>query len=426
MQPHHSHSTSSFLLSLLLLVWWPSLTSAAEFRVNASADVNDLTPGNGLCVAYIIVIPPFVLPFCSLRGAIEETNKLPGADLITVPAGTFPLEIAGIMEDESMTGDFDITDAVTIRGAGADKTFIDARGVDRVFDLLTDGITVTLEDLTIMNGRLPPSLHWTQKGGAGLRSRARLTLRDVVIKNNRVNGSAPGDFGGGLFNQYQCTITKSTIEDNFAGTGGGIYNYHSADLTVSSSGIFNNISDSGAGLFNEGTLKVFNTTISGNTTRADQPHDGGGVYNTADLEILQSTIAANDASGAGGGIWNHGRLSLVNTLIADNGNGNCNPTASLLSLGHNLDSDNTCLLDGPADLVNADPRLALLADNGGPSRTHALLIGSPAIDSGLDLSQKGITTDQRGNARPDGDGYDIGAYETRKKMPPSALAPLLL
>ena len=117
---------------------------------------------------------------------------------------------------------------------------------------------------------------------------------------------------------------------------------------------------------------------------------------------------------------------MVNTIMADNTNGNCYPIRPIISLGNNLDSENSCFPGSPNDLVNTDPRLDYLADNGGPTRTHALMIGSAAIDSGQDLSSEGIVTDQRGMLRPDGNGYDIGAYETRKKLPPSCLAPLLL
>ena len=91
-----------------------------------------------------------------------------------------------------------------------------------------------------------------------------------------------------------------------------------------------------------------------------------------------------------------------------------------------MDSGVSCFKPTISDQVNTDARLGPLVDNGGPTYTHALLIGSPAIDRGLDLSAQGMVTDQRGRLRPDGGGYDIGAYETRKIAPPSCLAPLLM
>jgi hypothetical protein len=85
-------------------------------------------------------------------------------------------------------------------------------------------------------------------------------------------------------------------------------------------------------------------------------------------------------------------------------------------LGHNLEDGDTCNLDQPTDLVNTDPLLQPLGDNGGPTETHALAEGSPAVDQG---SCAGLATDQRGYPRPvdipgvadADDGCDIGAYE---------------
>ena len=82
-----------------------------------------------------------------------------------------------------------------------------------------------------------------------------------------------------------------------------------------------------------------------------------------------------------------------------------------ISLGHNLFSDVPNLTVAPTDLVNTNPLLGPLADNGGPTQTMALLPGSPAIDAGVAVA--GVTTDQRGIARPQGTTPDIGAFESR-------------
>lgn len=135
------------------IVWGcliPRTALSASFTVNSGYDVNDLTPGNGLCVAYMIFIPPFyVLPFCTLRGAIEETNNLPGPDTIRLPSGTFSLSLTGSGENNGATGDLDITDALTIVGAGAKATFIDGRSIDRIFDIVGPTVKVTLNLLAI-------------------------------------------------------------------------------------------------------------------------------------------------------------------------------------------------------------------------------------------------------------------------------------
>ena len=93
---------------LILLPGMAGICAAAEFTVNSGFDQNDLEPGNKLCVAYLVVFPPYVLPACTLRAAIEEANALPGPDIINVPSGSHLLDIAGINEDQAATGDLDI------------------------------------------------------------------------------------------------------------------------------------------------------------------------------------------------------------------------------------------------------------------------------------------------------------------------------
>ena len=101
-------------------------------------------------------------------------------------------------------------------------------------------------------------------------------------------------------------------------------------------------------------------------------------------------------------------VKLINTIVAKNPlGGNCD--SRIIPLGHNLDDD-TCNLTEPTDLPNTDPMLGPLKNNGGPTETHALLPGSPAIDAGDDRVTP--PTDQRGEPRPQGAASDIGAYET--------------
>ena len=100
--------------------------------------------------------------------------------------------------------------------------------------------------------------------------------------------------------------------------------------------------------------------------------------------------------------------SLVNTLLATNAPGG-NSSGALTDLGHNLSSDGSCAFTNVGSLNSTDPRLGLLANNGGPTLTMALLPGSPAIDAGDNASAP--PTDQRGIPRPVGAFADIGAYE---------------
>ena len=397
----------------------------AEFTVNSTFDKGDLNPGNGLCVAYLIVFPPFVLPFCTLRGAIEETNALVGPDTINIPSGSYLLDIYGINEDRSTTGDLDITDTLLVKGKGVTQTFIDGNRQDRVFDIFNPNAKVTIEHLTITNGNLPPNLPANHKGGGGIRNQGDLTLRNVVLVNNLINGSSWDDSGGGLLNISNCVLKDSTVKENHATTGGGIYNGSDGTLSISSSTINNNDSLSGGGLTNEGTAKIVNITISGNRINTGLYPFGGGIYNTSELEILQSTITNNTSQDRGGGVSNEGHLQITNTIIAGNTNTNCYLTQPIDSLGNNLEDDNSCLLNRNSDITNTLAKLDGLQNHGGHTQTHGLFIGSPAVDQGQDLTSIGITTDQRGVKRPDGHGFDIGAFETRKRSIIPLTLPLL-
>jgi len=402
---------------LSILGWWHTLAGAATFTVNSTNDVNDLTPGNGLCVAYLIIFPPFVLPFCTLRGAIEEANALPGPDRIIVPAGLYPLALSGT-DDTARNGDLDITDTLFLSGTGAKETIIDGGGLDRIFDLSKSASEVYISGMTIKNGSLPAGLSGDEAGGGGIRNQARLTLIDLNLQDN----AALDDAGGGLLNRAACTLQATTVARNRAVMGGGIANRPGGTLLLQTSTVRDNGSEAGGGLFNEGRVTVVNSTFSGNRAQESALATGGGLLNYGFLDLLQSTVAANQASIPGGGISNKGILRLANTLVADNVNGDCDRTRAPLSLGHNLDSDASCRLSATGDLSGVDPRIDGLGPHGGPTDTHGLLLGSPAVDRGRDLRAEGVATDQRGITRPQGLAYDIGAFETG----PRSLVPLIM
>ena len=220
------------------------------------------------------------------------------------------------------------------------------------------------------------------------------TISAVTVQNGK------GNSGGGIRNRGTLTLTNSTVSGNEASTSGG-------------------------GIFNSGTLELTTSTISGNEASTS----GGGIFNSGTLELTNSTISGNSALD-GGGLYNFvgSTTRLRNTIIANNLVVDC--SGSVISLGNNLDSDATCNLPTEGDLPNTDPFLGPLQDNGGPTFTHALLVGSMAIDTGnpngcLDATNVLLTIDQRGFARPvDGNGdrevfCDIGAYEATPLALPS-------
>jgi CSLREA domain-containing protein len=240
----------------------------------------------------------------------------------------------------------------------------------------------------------------------------------AAIENSRILDNEAKGQGGGIDSRGDgpLDIVTTTIARNSAAMGGGIHHVGDAPLDVNRSTLSGNFAEGGGGLFTDGDGEtgVENTTVSGN--RAGQ--FGGGLLVSSRLNIRNSTVASNNAA-SGGGINNgggdlvgDGTVFLLNTIVANSPTGgNCQGT--MTSLGGNLDSGNTCQFRELSDHPGTDPRLGPLADNGGPTRTHALLSESPA-------QEKAVCTDlvpcppvdQRGVARPIFVGNDIGAYES--------------
>ncbi|MHA2649382.1 MAG: choice-of-anchor Q domain-containing protein, partial [bacterium JZ-2024 1] len=350
----------------------------------------------------------------SLREAILCANATPGADTIHLPAGTYTLTIAGQNEDAGATGDLDIAESLTLTGAGAGTTIIDAGGIDRVFHIpIPSGgaATVTITGVTITNGSLPTGS--PSDGGGGIFSRrATLNLADCIIANNRAH------YSGGLYNLNGTAIVdRCTFSGNGApfssSRGGAIHN--TGTLTLRNSTLSGNTATLGlgGGIYNNGgSVVIQNSTLSGNSASV-----GGGVHNDSggQVSLYSVTFSGNTATLNAGAIQNSGTLTLQNTIVAGGGCAG-NP---LTSNGHNLSTDTSCNLSGAGDLQNANPNLGPLANNGGPTQTHALNTGSPAIDvvptaNCTDAQGNPLTTDQRGEPRPYGPACDIGAFEVQQ------------
>ena len=392
-----------FLVLITLLVGSSARTvRAADITVNTTGDENN-TDGD-----------------CSLREAIIAANTdsavdaCPagsGADTIILPAGTFTFSLAGSGENDAATGDLDITGDLAIQGAGLLDTFINANGLDRVFELL-NGSVVSLTDLTFHGG--------SSTGAGG-------NIRVAELSSLTFLRARAGDTVAGSSTSIYV-INGSTLDIFFSrvvnSLSGGIYIQAGATANIYNSAIVNNEKpdSSGGGISLGGTLTIVNSTISGNSAG----FQGGGIFSGGTLALYNVTIANNtagtNAAGYGGGLYTglDGTTTMHNSILADNVSLDLDSEdcyGPLISAGYNLIEATTgCTISGDTtgNLTGSDPSLDVLDLNGGGTQTQPLLPGSPAIDGGnpagcTDENGDELLTDQRGYVR---NGIcDMGAYE---------------
>ncbi len=449
-----SRRTSAVLLVIVLLAIDIVLTSsdalAATISVNTLADE---ATDNATCSLREAIISANT----DSNGAEDACVGGAGADTITLGAGTYTLSVGGTGEDAAATGDLDVTDpaGLTIQGAGAGSTTVDADDIDRVFDVLALA-SLTISDLTVTDGQTPAVVG--DQGGGGIRNTGILTVTNAVVTSNEALE------GAGVFNNATLTLTGSTVSSNSSGNragaiavdggtvvitdstltgndaqgpgaadgdvlGGGAMYTAAGTTTITGSTISSNTATAGDGggfAHYGGTLTVTNSTLSGNQADVAGNGFGGGFLNLgATMTLTNVTLSSNSASaGGGGGIANTGTIDSSNTIVADHvAGGDCflPGPSPITSGGGNLDSDSSCFPGGFPDQT-ADPLLGPLASNGGPTQTHSIGLGSPALDAGTGGGCPG--TDQRGLPRPvDGDDdatstCDVGAYEFQTAPPP--------
>lgn len=308
----------------------------------------------------------------------------------------------------NVSGDVTVTDSLFDGNETAPGSGSDGGGIS------TLGGKVEVNSSTFTNN----ASEW---GAGGIFNKAGVL---IVSNSNFVGNTAlnedQGQGGGIRLYDGTAVITNSTFIYNLAGSrGGGVVNYRGT-VQISGSTFYNNtaIFHQGGGIYNlRGSTTLRNSTMSSN-----QAPVGGGIYSyDGSMMIINTTIVSNTAD-TGGGIYKdpYGSLSLSNSIVASSLSGSdCSGTAYITSLGYNLDSDDTCHLQSFGDIPGVVPQLAPLQDNGGPTWTHALLTGSPAIDAG-DCYEGTITEDQRGVSRPQEAACDIGAFEL-EQMPNCAL-----
>jgi CSLREA domain-containing protein len=508
------HLGACALLASTLLACVPSRSHAATFTVNTTVDDDDAALGDGQCATSSGA--------CTLRAAIQEANSLSGGDAVIVRAGSYQLTL----------GQLEVTDDLTITGAGEASTVIDGKKKSRVLRL-TYPADVTLSQVTIKRGRNLGSngcgasagdagcgggllnestatltnvtfIHNEASDGGGFSNLfGTATLTNVTFAKNKASGFASGGLdnfngivtltnvvftsntapnAGGLENIGEATLTNVTFIGNKAtdrhiGAGGGLWNSVGtvtlSDVTFTrnktntgslaggggftneSTAVLSNVTFTGneasfaGGLLNFGTATLSNVTFSKNKARQDgggidnggtatltgviftgnkARANGGGLTNastgTAELTnvlltgntakkdgglinngsatLTNVTVAGNKAGFNAGGIENfQGTLTLINTIVSGQ---TTNCLGAMRSLGHNLDSGDTCGFTAAGDLVNIDPLLP---------KTPPLMpsAGSLAIDAGDDSACP--ATDLRGVPRPQGAACDIGAYEVQ-------------
>lgn len=459
------------LLGLSLGLWTLAAAPvlADTFTPDTFDDMADPKPGDGTCGSG--------KGTCSLRAAVQEANASTHSNRIELAQGTYKLSVDGPDESLAATGDLDLNTDVAIVGRGVGITIIEQRAKNRIFEVTPKG-TATISDLlvrggmslgddggsilvdgrlkienvTIDHGRAKADALNSNGSGGGIRNRGHLDAMNLIV-----GACASDGRGGGISNSGMLNLSNSQIVDNASRTdaGGGLYN--DGELVIAISQISANSANDAGGLDNVGgKVRIIDSTFAGNKATGGE---GGGIRNAgkdAALTIVNSTLNSNLGQKSGGGLVNvspatadlnnvtfaqnasedgGGIVSdkasgvvLSNTILATNTAGpggapDCK--GAVTSRGHNLvGKPGGCDFRAEGDLIGKDPKIGPLAPNDGPTRTRALLDGSPAIGAGSPKSADGkdgacAPADQRGVKRPQayaGDkkpACDIGAYEAQ-------------
>jgi len=417
----------------------------------------DVVNGNTTTIANLIADPG--ADGISLREAILAANATAGADVVS-----FADALSG--QKISLGGtELMVTEALTIdaRSLAAQLT-IDGGGLSRVFNITAAAGNFMLGGLVITGGRTTGSnasiFDSTFSGGA-VRSRSAdaLTMAECVLTGNATLGALA--VGGGVFASGSLSITDGRVNENYTvgdnAWGGGIT--AAGSVIIVRSTVNDNrtagLNADGGGIF-AGSLSLSQSTVSGNSTTGVNVR-GSGIASIGDVTLTQSTVSANRAEGfqnRGAGIWTAGGVTITQSTVTENRAVHITASAGgvfqTAPVRPNLNLIDGSIVAGnvapgdPGDFVKTAgapltvfysvigtsvaptagagiattnaPQLGPLAENGGPTRTHALLAGSPAIDAGdPSVVFNPAQFDQRGApyVRVSGGRIDIGAVESQ-------------
>ena len=405
----------------------PAAASADSYTVTTTADSVD-----GSCTASL----------CSLRDAVIAADAASGDSSISVPVGTYTLTIAPTGLDDNTTGDLNLTNSgrITITGAGAGTTTIDANYLDRAFSV-SNGASAEIDGVTIQNGRpggngtatsACPSTASTTAAGGAVYSQGTLGLANDVITGNIAAGSGGGvedAQGSGL------TVTGTKFTDNLAcptssagsldvndhsGFGGGLNEDNGSALSVDHSSFTGNGAPAadGGGLAIEGLAAVF-------SRRA-----GARFAPASPYQISTSTVTGNTADFHGGGAY----LDITRSapsFVADTFSGN-SVTSTDVVMTPSRRRDLLHRLRRDADRHDADRERRALADGGGIGTANGTLKLSYSTVSANTAHRRdgrsgchlGDLQPRRHDRRPGGRHRRHAVELLRRKLPRQRLRPV--
>lgn len=332
---------------------------------------------------------------CELSGSALPCTEQGLLNAVAAGGGPHTFDCSGPATIE-IAGEIAIRNDVVLDGGG--QLTVDGGGRHPLFHVAV-GVTAGLHGIDLVNG--VHGIGWN--------------LGTLTLTNSTVSGHSKS----GIRNFGQMTLTDSTISGNHSSeSGGGISS--GGELTVYRSTVSGNSAPLGGGVFvHSGLVTLVNSTVFANAARVA----GGALYTNQALSLISSTVSANSSPSADGIFVNtYGWVEIANSLVDGSCDGDSGADIDVRSAGHNIESPlDSCNLDEPSDLANVSVEalmLGPLADNGGPTKTRAILPGSIAIDvipeaDCVDPDDEPLIEDQRGEPRPGGPICDVGAFEVQ-------------